>query len=115
MYVCPPPPPPPEDFLWLLLVVAPQADDSLAAGSKQLPEVIDRFPQDGNIGHTTGPTLTVSQYQSHLITGATGPMCQHNAVDSSRLTGRHRRWGKFHLRPPQGQPPFGKFRKRPGK
>ncbi len=58
--------------------VAPEAraDDSLGAGSKQLPlsdvieEVIDHFPQGGNIQHTASPTLIVSQYQSRLLISA---------------------------------------------
>lgn len=58
--------------------VAPeaQAHDSLLAGSKQLPlsdvieEVIDHFPQGGNVQHVSSPTLIVSQYQSHFFNGA---------------------------------------------
>lgn len=58
--------------------VAPeaQAHDSLLGGSKQLhlsdviEEVIDHFPQGGNVQHSSSPTLIVSQYQSHFFNGA---------------------------------------------
>lgn len=45
-------------------------------GSKQLPlsdvieEVIDHFPQVGDIQHTASLTLIVSWYQSHLFIAA---------------------------------------------
>lgn len=58
------------------VVLQAKADDSLCVGPKQLPlsdvieEVITYFPQGGHIQHTTSLTLTVSQYQSHLLIGA---------------------------------------------